>query len=306
MALIQKWSEAGTGTLTSTAATRRTYLIDNGGGSYERYSERSYSATRKWVGLAETAVAEAISANEQPLFGGTYSYSAALDNAIIGCYSIERLFTLTESTLVENGNVVSPSFSHASGAVLFPQSVTVSSSVEGGNIVYRVSQWEGGEDGSFVPGTWQTAIGSSVDVSVNSTNLIAQIYRKVRLEAYVKKTVDATEVVSGTTLAEYTDGYDYSVVINVLSSPVDYNTDTKSYIYSGHCDFKCVAPAGASYYYVCRKVSRETIQSGTSNTATINYTGDSNDWLEIGWTATMVVNGFSYSKSVNVYFFIRQ
>lgn len=214
MALYTTFAAAGDGQVTGSSISSRTFRVEGGGGYYEIWFEETYSETTRWVGLTAEAAQEPIDDNGQPEDpNATYSYTKTLDNAIIGAYSVERVFTRITKTLTENGDLASPTFDPMGESTdgrqnmhdVTPFSVDIASDADT-VIWYRIGQWTGGASGYYVYGDWVEDADNAVTVELVPSNTYGDpYYRLVRLEAYARKLVSGEYIVSGTLVQDYRD-----------------------------------------------------------------------------------------------------
>jgi hypothetical protein len=149
----------------------------------------------KWVGFTEAAASAHIDTNEQPASAlTTNSWAMNEDQRVVGSYTITRTQETKTTSVVGTTPppvIGSVTFSVANNNNLssnFPLSLTMSTSTAGAVIRYRIDGFSGTQR---VTGSWQVSSGSSVTVSVNTTNVVAgqsiegiAYHKRVIVEAY--------------------------------------------------------------------------------------------------------------------------
>jgi hypothetical protein len=89
----------GDGILIDSTATTRQFnvwvgLIE------QLWEETTTVETREWVALTQAAAEAAVAANVQPVGDGTYTWSAAEQQRVVGSYSVKRISEIKEYQLV--------------------------------------------------------------------------------------------------------------------------------------------------------------------------------------------------------------
>jgi hypothetical protein len=92
MALINDFSLAGEGIITSLNKSNRSYRVGEQG-AFSEYKEAITTESREWVGLTYSAALSKVERNEQPGDpNATNTWTFREDNRIVGSYIVERVY----------------------------------------------------------------------------------------------------------------------------------------------------------------------------------------------------------------------
>jgi hypothetical protein len=188
MALITKWEDRGEGIITDGAKSRRIYRVGDAG-DFIDWQETVTTLRTEYRGFTEAAAVAVVEANEQPTDPEDESinaWSMREDNRTVGSYTVivdNELKEVEQYDASPIPDVGSVSFSPTQNTSVnsWPLSVTLSTSVPGAKIRYKVDQWNGAQ---MEDGAWQEVSGPSYNLSLNTTKHVAG--QKVNGVAYHK------------------------------------------------------------------------------------------------------------------------